>query len=638
MKRFSIFALILTINILLIHSQNWNRLDMLQQDAFYFSETMQYELAALTYVDMLEELPGNANLEFNAGYYYLRADGKNKEAIKYLERASKNISDYWNPGSLREEKAPQEAFLLLGIAYQRENRLDEAIDAYNSFENILEDDDPGKMIARHHIKSCYNAENLMAEPRFAMKFRLGEDINSIASNVNAVVSGDGQTMAYTSISRYGFDIFVSHRENGIWGRPMSINYQLEDDLLATSSLSYDGKTLYLVRREPGRSDIYSSNYENGRWTRARNIGRPVSSRSNETHASESPDGKTLYFTSDRNGGYGELDIYRATLNRRGRWTDVENLGPEINTPFNEETPFITNNGRHLFFSSEGHNSMGGYDIFHVDLSDPSRVHNAGYPLNDTGDNLFFYPGEDGKAGYISLYREDNIGGKDIYRVILDEDHELLAEYTRQSEKQEIPPAVPGQADETDTVEFNVGKTMAALTADKRKSFEYQSSAREERGSRLPYQSGSGKSFNIQFMALSEAIGEQVIDSIAGNDAIVLFDEDRFSRFVSGYYATYEDAQNAMEENYKEAFPDAFIRINDFLPAYSIQLIATSKFIDPTEFADFSEISCTRGADGIYRYRWGYFSDRKEAASHLPGLWEMGYSDAFIQEIDLITVR
>lgn len=631
MKRFSILTLTLTLNILLIHSQNWNRIDMLQQDAFYFSETMQYELAALTYVDMLEELPGNANLEFNAGYYYLQADGKNKEAVKYLERASKNISDYWNPGSLREEKAPQEAFLLLGIAYQRENRFDEAIDAYNSFENLLEDDDPRKMIARQHIKSCYNAENLMAEPRFAMKFNLGARINSIVSNINAVISGDGQTMAYTSISRYGFDIFVSHRENGTWRRPMSINYQLEIELLVTSSLSYDGKTLYLVHREPGRSDIYSSNYENGRWTKARNIGRPVSTRSNETHASISPDGQTLYFTSDRNGGYGELDIYRATLNRRGRWTDVENLGPGINTPFNEETPFVTSNGRYLFFSSEGHNSMGGYDIFYVDLENPEQVHNAGYPLNDTGDNIFFFPVEGGKAGYISLYSEENLGQKDIYKVILEEDHELIAEYTRLAEKQDISPAVPGQTGETNTVEFSEDETRAALAAGKSESFDHRSSDLEGQiESALSYRTGYGRSFNIQFLALAESTGETVFDSIAV-DAIVLFDDDSFSRFVSGYFTTYEDARKVMEEKYRNAFPDAFIRINDFLPAYSIQLIATSKFIDPTEFADFSEISCTRGTDGIYRYRWGYFSDRKEAASHLPGLWEMGYSDAFIQE-------
>lgn len=627
MKRYSILALTLTLNILLIHSQNWNRIDMLQQDAFYFSETMQYELAALTYVDMLEELPGNANLEFNAGYYYLQADGKNKEAVKYLERASENISDYWNPGSLREEKAPQEAFLLLGIAYQRENRFDEAIDAYNSFENLLEDDDPRKMIARQHIKSCYNAENLMAEPRFAMKFNLGARINSIVSNVNAVISGDGQTMAYTSISRYGFDIFVSHRENGTWGRPMSINYQLEDDLLLTSSLSYDGKTLYLVRREPGRSDIYSSNYENGRWTKARNIGRPVSSRSNETHASISSDGQTLYFTSDRNGGYGELDIYRATLNRRGRWTDVENLGPEINTPFNEETPFITSNGRYLFFSSEGHNSMGGYDIFYVDLENPEQVHNAGYPLNDTGDNIFFFPAEDGKAGYISLYSEDNLGQKDIYKVILEEDHELIAEYSGPDKT----PSVTDSVVEADTFQVSSDEIAEVLAADSPEDLVYQSPEPEEySGSPASYRTGYGRSFNIQFMALAESTGETVFDSIAV-DAIVLFDDDSFSRFVSGYFTTYEDARKVMEEKYRNAFPDAFIRINDFLPAYSIQLIATSKFIDPTEFADFSEISCTRGTDGIYRYRWGYFSDRKEAASHLPGLWEMGYSDAFIQE-------
>ncbi len=628
MKKFSILALTLMVNTFIILPQNWNRLDMLQQDAFYFSETMQYELAAQAYTDMLEELPGNANLLFNAGYYYLSAHGMNEEAINYLEKASRNISDNWNPGSLREEKAPTEALLLLGIAYQRGNRLDEAVDAYKRFSDKLAEDDPRVIMARQHINSCYNAEAFLSEPRFVRMFNLGKEINSIASNVNPVISGDGRTMAYTSISRYGFDIFVSHRESNSWGRPSNISYQLEDDLLLTSSLSYDGKTMYLVRKAQNRSDIYYSNFKEGRWTRAGSIGRPVNSRSSETHASESPDGETLYFTSDRNGGHGELDIYRATLDRRGRWRNIENMGADINTPFNEETPFVTNDGRYLFFSSEGHNSMGGYDIFYVDLSDPSQVHNAGYPLNDTGDNLFFHPGEDGTAGYISLYREDNLGGKDIYRVILDENHELLAEYSMQEEKH----YVAGMAGKADTFQVSANEIMETLAEDKTGGFtDLPSPKKEDPARNIYYRPGYGRSFNIQFLALAENINTQIIDSIAGNDAIVLFDNDRFSRFISGYYTTYEDARKVMEEKYRNAFPDAFIRINDFIPAYTIQLIATSEFIDPSEFADFNQISCIKGTDGIYRYTWGNFETRKEAASRLPGLWEAGYDDAFIRE-------
>ncbi len=644
MRTFSTAAVIFLLNFLVCLPQNWNRVDMLHQDAEYYMANFQYELAATTYIKMLEELPENENLMFMAGYSYLNAGGQDQKAFEYLKKAAGNISPEAYPGSIKEEKAPLETLLLLGVAYQRNNLFEEAKDSYEIFKDELPTDHHLQMVVDRYIESCHNAKDFMSDPGFIRKINLGKDINSIASNVNAVVSGDGQTMAYTSISRHGFDIYVARRENDNWKRPVNISHQLENDYLMTTSLSHEGNTIYFVYHGTNRSDIYSSSYDDGRWSSAERVGRPVSRRrSNETHASISGDGETLYFTSDRSGGYGGLDIYRATLNRRGRWDDVENLGPTINTPFNEETPFPTSDGKYLFFSSEGHNSMGGYDIFYAETEDLSNVHNAGYPLNNTGDNIFFFPLDNGETGYISLYGEDSYGQKDIYKVILEEDHELVAEET----------LMPGPDDiATDSGEVIDPEASESKVPDIAIKWNYQASGGieseteklslktdsnylvEDTHDGVIYREGYGKSFNVQFMALAEKVNEQVFERTGGNDAIVIFDKDGFSRVISQYYHSYDDARKELTENYRETYSDAFIRINDFSPNYTIQLVATSNFINPEKFDRFPRIYCHTGNDGIYRYTWGDFGSREEAASHLPEIWEMGYSDAFIKEIDM----
>ena len=153
---------------------------------------------------------------------------------------------------------------------------------------------------------------------------------------------------------------------------------------------------------------------------AQELNKKINTRYWESHAFATNDGKTLIFASDRPGGLGGLDLYICHKNKDGSWSDPVNMGPEINTPFNEERPFLVDDGKQLFFSSQGHYNMGGFDLFKSHLlqnGNWSRPENLGYPLNTPDDEIFFMPLNDGSGGYISIHREGKgFGKEDIYLI------------------------------------------------------------------------------------------------------------------------------------------------------------------------------------------------------------------------------
>ncbi len=160
-------------------------------------------------------------------------------------------------------------------------------------------------------------------------------------------------------------------------------------------------------------------YEDGFWLPAEKLGENISTKYWESHACFSKDGKSLYFTSNRKGSLGGLDIYRSDRTPEGKWGEPENLGSKINTRYNEETPFITNDGKRLYFSSYGHYNMGGYDIFYSTRNDDGswgEPVNIGYPINSTGDDLFFQAVENGDGGYQSRISPTGANRYDIYKM------------------------------------------------------------------------------------------------------------------------------------------------------------------------------------------------------------------------------
>lgn len=219
---------------------------------------------------------------------------------------------------------------------------------------------------------------------------------------------------------YNEDIFIAKKIDKVWQKPEGLSElnTVEND--AAIALSPDGSQLFIFKYTGDNGDIYVSKREEGKFGLAEKLRGDVNSTSWEGSVSMSTDQKKLYFSSDRPGGFGGKDLYVAFKNEDGSWGNVKNLGDKINTKYDEDAPFISPDNRTLVFSSEGHNSIGDFDLFTADWNKNDSTweapKNLGYPINTTDDDLFYVLSPDGKRGYFSSARKGGKGDQDIYVV------------------------------------------------------------------------------------------------------------------------------------------------------------------------------------------------------------------------------
>lgn len=390
-------------------------------DAEYFFMRESYADALPLYLNLYEMFPDNYNLAFRIGACYLHTPGKKNLSIEYLETAAKSLSAIHREGTLNQKAAPYEALYDLGKAYRINYRFEKAIEAYEKyFETLLPDDTENINFIKNEIRICRNARELMSRPVSFREENMGPLFNTENEDFNPVISADGKSFAYMVAMKFYDAIMFSRLIGGKWSLPVNITPELQSDgNHFISCLSADGKQLFLSKHENDNSDIYVSTYDGNRWGRCVRLNRNINTRYWESHAFISEDGTKLIFASDRPGGFGGLDLY-ISHKQGGDWGPPVNLGPEINTEFNEDRPFLVNNGKTLFFSSQGHDNTGGYDIFRSDLQPNtlwSKPQNLGYPINNPDDNFFFMPVGDGSSGYYSIYKEfAGSGGEDIYKI------------------------------------------------------------------------------------------------------------------------------------------------------------------------------------------------------------------------------
>jgi len=398
------------------YGQDWNAIFTLETDAEYYMAEGNFSKAADTYAKALKKFPESANLKFKIGYCLLKTPDRKSEAISYLEEAVMKISDKYDAKSLKEPNAPPEALYQLGVSYLYQNDFDNALKSFREYQGYIKPkDEQAKRMVEHAIASCENAKKFQKSPIGVKYNRLGPDFNNENDNFNAVVSGDGSTLAYTTRTSSGNKIYIAKKgEDGLWAKPVEITRNLGSKNLTTSFLSYEGTELYLIENDPKNSEIVVSFLQKRKWSTPVKAAKPINSKFNETHVCVTRDGNTVYFTSDRKGGQGGYDIWVSTINN-GRWSDPINLGPNVNTPFDEATPFLSPDEKYLFFSSQGHNTMGGFDVFFTNLQGSPNVKNAGYPLNTSDDEVFYFP-TSLSSGYISKFSPDGFGKLDIAEV------------------------------------------------------------------------------------------------------------------------------------------------------------------------------------------------------------------------------
>jgi len=386
-----------------------------------------YNDALPLYTQLLKIYPTNANFKYRIGQCYINISGEKEKAISYLEDAVKYINPDYREGNFKEKGAPYDALYYLANAYRINNQLDKALETYRLFGENINTEVYDTAIVNLQIRSCLNARELMSKPLFIKETNLGEMINESNSEFNPVVSDDENLIVYAKSEAFYDAILYSIRTNGKWSAPLNMNelLRVDKDLFPTS-LSKDGKTLYLYSSAEYDGIIYTSDFDNGTWNPIKKLNDNINTKFWESHAAVSHDNRKLYFTSNRKGTYGGLDIYVSKRDTAGDWGSAENLGPVINSIYNEESPFLSSDDKTLFFSSRGHFNMGGYDVFYSTLLENGEWSvplNAGYPLNSTDDDLFFKPSGDGYEGFYSMERPNGFGKEDIYRIeIFSDDH------------------------------------------------------------------------------------------------------------------------------------------------------------------------------------------------------------------------
>jgi hypothetical protein len=472
------------------------------------------------------------------------------------------------------------------------------------------------------ISAAENARDLMEKPVFFLNKNLGSEINLASVNFRPVVSGDEQVMVYTCKFGENNVLYFTRKENGRWLPPEDITEEIGSDYDCESScLNKDGTELYVYKTDDFIGNIYVSRYINEKWTPIEKLNNHINTRYFESHAAISGDGNTLYFASNREGGYGELDLYMSVRNEEGDWGEAFNLGPTINTRFNETAPFITMNDSALYFSSEGHHTMGGFDIF-KSVKMPSgwgMPENMGYPVNSTDDDLFFQPADNGKAAYHA--RTTGYKSKDIYRISF-EMPVIVVEGTVSVQDTNFTSFENLYISVIDTTRNDTLKVVTAenLTGhyDLEVGFgDYQISYE---GSGFPthyeYISNTPEDFRESYTIDVRLLGEfkpiiaseiPLVDSVAQED------------LVKDYEVTDLDIED---------------REGKELRFYAVQLMALINPVDVSYFHErgFEGTKILYGQDEFYRYIYGEFETAEEAERVRQLVIKMGYLDVFVKKV------
>jgi outer membrane protein OmpA-like peptidoglycan-associated protein len=432
MNRYFNLILCITISIS-VYAQSKIKLLDLERDAEINFKTNNFVAALPPYLILDSLKPNQTEYEYRIGVCYLASEN-NVKALPYLEKC------------LHEKgKHPAALSYYLGKAYHLSHRFDEAIVQYTIYKEELNGNkgnankDAVRDIDRHIIM-CENGKTLMAAPIEISIKNLGPEINTEFPEYGPVISADESELIFTSNrpsttggnkdpydNLYYEDVYISYKKNGNWTTPVQMGPNLNtNNHDASIGLSADGQTLFIYRSVDGNvvskagGDLYVSKLDGNEWTVAEKLPDRINTRHWESSVSISEDGQTLFFTSNRPSGLGGTDIFMSKKLADGSWDKPKNLGPSINTPYDEENPVLHPDGKLLYFSSKGHNSIGGFDIFYSRLNENgkwSKPENMGIPINTAHDDLHFAMSTDGTRMYFSSVRPDGYGQKDLYCAI-----------------------------------------------------------------------------------------------------------------------------------------------------------------------------------------------------------------------------
>ena len=448
MKNKLILLLVTIITSLNVGAQSFKSLYF---KSLHYLEVYDYSAALDILLEMKELDPENCNTHFFIGNCLMNIPNREKEAIPYYEKALESLTVAYKIANPREKNAPIDAIELLGNAYHMNYEFEKAIEKYEFYGNFLSEynEDAVRSNARK-IRRSKNALKLVQNPVDVKIYPL-ETVNSEFSEYKPLLNAQENTMFFTAKKPDGLTdnkddqgdfyehIYFSEKVGNNWTQaklmPSPINTKKSTSALY---LSADGQYLLssMVNNDnnigPLGRGIFES-YKNGNvWTDPQIFQNKVNTSYLETSANMDLNKNMVFFVSDRDGGLGGKDLWMIKKLDNGSWSSPQNLGEPINTEYDEESPYFHSDGKTLYFSSKGHSSIGGLDIFKSELDKElnwSSPKNMGYPINTVNDDLSFVPTVTGNRAYFSSVRNGGKGKSDIYEMILpNQEESSLAVY------------------------------------------------------------------------------------------------------------------------------------------------------------------------------------------------------------------
>lgn len=413
-----------------------------------------YGEALVLYQKAFKINPNNALLNYKIGFCIYNNRIGRSTSLEYFEKAY----------MLKSDVTPELTYYL-GVVYQLTYKFDKAMEYYRKYVSAL----TGKMLTDRspdvykRINECENGKILIKHEERVFIDNIGKEINSTFDEYGPVITADESVLMLTSkrpltetqrLEKGEFfeNIYFSAHKNKRWstvvnsGKPLNSDYHN-----AVKAISNDGSKLIVYRGDNG-GDLFISKANGDSWTKPERLPKQINTIYHEASASFSYDGKSLFFISDKPGGLGGHDIYLVKIDDKGRWGEPVNMGNVINTPYEEISVFAHPDGKTLYFSSNGHKNMGGYDIFKSTFDNGvwGEPVNIGYPISTTDDDVFFVISASGRRAYYSSAKDGGIGGQDLYVItflgpeklfVMNGEDNLLANKTNPIREKFIAPEV-----------------------------------------------------------------------------------------------------------------------------------------------------------------------------------------------------
>lgn len=385
-----------------------------------------YKGALEEYLLLIKNDSNNLTYNFRIGICYLNTNIDKSKAIPYLLKAT------------ADPKAELAAWYELGRAYLMNYQFDEAIAQFEKYKEVTGGKESFYISSDRMIEMCEEAKNKVNNPINITIENIGPEVNTAYPEFNPYVPGDENFLVFTSkragntgnlIDFDGFitsDVYITYQKYDKWIKAKNIGVTINSDLVEeTAGISADGSKLFVYcDNYTAMNEVLVSDKKGKTFIRPVFLGNNINSGKLETSATMTPDKKYLVFASNRNEQAGGMDLFISKKLPSCEWGPAENIDEPVNTIYDEDFPYFSSDGKTLYFCSEGHNSMGGYDIFKTTWNEKenkwSEPENLGYPLNTPDDDMTISLSLTGRHGYISSCRVGGYGDLDIYKVIFND--------------------------------------------------------------------------------------------------------------------------------------------------------------------------------------------------------------------------